>query len=188
MKNSSIQKTPAIGNHRSKDTRCGFCGCGSSVALYPTTDLHGQGYTLRRCGQCEFAFLAPRPTAEELTRAYDDSYYGTSDAKFGSFIESILDYFRKTATDGYNGISQRPALSLISAAAMVDFSAISLRKDITHTVLNGPVSLPNAPPGLNICICQRNPLKKTRTHSIFLMRSPCGMSLSTWTNPKQPWK
>ena len=95
MEKINAQKTQAPDHSQPLTNRCIFCSSDSSVPLYGTSDLNGRSYTIRRCSECGFAFLTPRPTPEELNRAYDESYYGKSDAKFGPFIESILDFFRQ---------------------------------------------------------------------------------------------
>jgi 2-polyprenyl-3-methyl-5-hydroxy-6-metoxy-1,4-benzoquinol methylase len=80
----------------SQNQKCGYCGGDDTATLYPTHDLNGNRYIICRCRNCGFAFLTPRPTTEQLAQAYDDSYYGVSDTKFSPWIESILDFFRKT--------------------------------------------------------------------------------------------
>lgn len=78
-----------------KDARCIYCEGDSNVPLYATSDLNGQSYIICHCNQCGFGFLSPRPTPEDLGRAYDESYYGKSESKFGPVIETVLDFFRR---------------------------------------------------------------------------------------------
>lgn len=74
---------------------CGFCKERKSEILYPTYDIYGNSYTLNHCNNCKAVFLAPRPTTEQLSRAYDESYYGEWEEKFDNFTEKVLHYFRK---------------------------------------------------------------------------------------------
>jgi 2-polyprenyl-3-methyl-5-hydroxy-6-metoxy-1,4-benzoquinol methylase len=74
---------------------CGFCKEQKSEILYSTYDIYGNHYTLNQCNTCKSIFLASRPTTEQLSRAYDESYYGEGEEKFDNSIEKVLDYFRK---------------------------------------------------------------------------------------------
>jgi len=65
-----------------------------SLPLYRTESLCGDHFHLNRCLNCSAVFLAPRPTPQQLDRAYDDCYYGKGDDKFHRHIEKVLDYFR----------------------------------------------------------------------------------------------
>lgn len=73
---------------------CGFCGTKESLKLYPTCSIEGDKFHINRCFSCHALFLSPRPTPEQLEKAYDDSYYGQGQAKFTPCIEKVLDYFR----------------------------------------------------------------------------------------------
>jgi SAM-dependent methyltransferase len=44
---------------------------------------------------CKAHFLSPEPSEQQLSQAYDDSYYGRSIEKFGELTERALDLFRK---------------------------------------------------------------------------------------------
>lgn len=75
---------------------CCFCKENNNTPLYSTFDIFGGNYTINDCHNCNALFLAPRPDAETLRKAYDTSYYGESDEKFSSpNIETVLDHFRK---------------------------------------------------------------------------------------------
>lgn len=75
--------------------KCTYCKSQSSVVLYPTSDIFGDSFTINKCNKCNAFFLAPPPTATQLARAYDDSYYGSGEEKFKEgIIEKMLDYFR----------------------------------------------------------------------------------------------
>lgn len=73
---------------------CGFCGSRNSQPLYSTYSITGGTFYLRRCLNCRAVFLSPRPTDRQLSRAYDDSYYGAGQDKFSAPVEKILDFFR----------------------------------------------------------------------------------------------
>ena len=74
---------------------CGFCGGKESSFLYPTHDLKGEAFHLRKCHACKAFFLAPRPSHEALIQAYDRPYYGPTTEKFNArVIEYLLDHFR----------------------------------------------------------------------------------------------
>ncbi len=75
---------------------CCFCMKDNNTPLYSTFDIFGDNYTINECHNCNALFLAPRPSAEILKRAYDTSYYGGSEEKFNSpNIETVLDHFRR---------------------------------------------------------------------------------------------
>ncbi|PIP53733.1 MAG: hypothetical protein COX07_09105 [Bacteroidetes bacterium CG23_combo_of_CG06-09_8_20_14_all_32_9] len=74
---------------------CGYCKSSESKVLYKTFDIFKNNYTINKCSACNAYFLAPRPTPEQLSKAYASSYYGGNKEKFSSpLIEKILDYFR----------------------------------------------------------------------------------------------
>lgn len=73
---------------------CAYCRVTNSVGLYKTCSIFDDEFSLNRCLDCGAVFLSPRPTDEQLKLAYDDSYYGTGDSKFGLFLEKVLDVFR----------------------------------------------------------------------------------------------
>ncbi len=63
--------------------------------MYPTVDMSGTAWTVNRCEGCKAFFLSPRPSAEDIRRAYDTAYYGEQEEKFSSpGIEKMLDVFR----------------------------------------------------------------------------------------------
>ena len=73
---------------------CTYCRVANSVSLYTTSSIFGDEFSLDKCSVCGAFFLNPSPTDEQLDQAYDDSYYGTGDSKFGSGVEKVLDVFR----------------------------------------------------------------------------------------------
>lgn len=74
---------------------CPYCKSVSSNYLFSTTDIFNDAFSLTKCNICHAYFLDPNPTAEQLHRAYDTSYYGSKSEKFTfPLIEKILDYFR----------------------------------------------------------------------------------------------
>jgi 2-polyprenyl-3-methyl-5-hydroxy-6-metoxy-1,4-benzoquinol methylase len=74
---------------------CGFCKAENSNVLYPTYDIFGNTYTINKCNECKAVFLAPRPDAELLNKAYNTDYYGNTETKFkNSLVENTIDHFR----------------------------------------------------------------------------------------------
>lgn len=74
---------------------CTYCTSTSHLTLFPTDDIFGNQYALKKCAQCKVVFLSPKPTPELLAQAYDESYYGEGEEKFNKgWIEKLLDYFR----------------------------------------------------------------------------------------------
>ena len=74
---------------------CIVCGARHSLSLYPTYSISRDNFYLNRCLKCRAVFLSPRPTQEQLDKAYDDSYYGKGQEKFAGRIEDVLDHFRR---------------------------------------------------------------------------------------------
>jgi len=78
-----------------EESICGYCKRPGGRVLYPTVDMSGTVWTVNRCEGCKAFFLSPRPSAEEIRRAYDTAYYGEQEEKFSSpVIEKMLDVFR----------------------------------------------------------------------------------------------
>lgn len=75
--------------------KCIFCSSVAVRFLFPIDDQFGDHYKGYRCQKCKTFFLHPQPTNEQLTKAYDDSYYGEGETKFNFFVERVIDYFRK---------------------------------------------------------------------------------------------
>lgn len=73
---------------------CVYCSAANGVGLYKTSSIFEDEFSLNSCLDCGAVFLSPRPTQEQLSQAYDDSYYGAGDSKFGSTVEKVLDVFR----------------------------------------------------------------------------------------------
>jgi len=93
---------------------CGFCKSTNSKILYKTFDIFENNYTINKCNDCNAYFLAPRPSSERLSQAYDLSYYGEKEEKFSSpLVEKVLDFFR-------NGRSRRVSKYLKSGAKVLD--------------------------------------------------------------------
>lgn len=94
--NQSIAKLKNSTKEIDQTNPCGYCKQKGSIVLYDTVDTHGDAYKVNSCTHCKAIFLSPRPTAAQLARAYDDSYYGEQDDKFPPIIEKALDYFRSS--------------------------------------------------------------------------------------------
>lgn len=77
--------------------KCGFCYSANGEIQYPTNDIFGEDWEIFLCEDCKAFYLAPLPSADQLARAYDESYYGEEEKKFSfPLIERILDYFRSS--------------------------------------------------------------------------------------------
>jgi len=75
---------------------CGYCGAAVSSIKYHTESIYGDKFDIRICNVCQAYFLAPRPTEQMLKQAYDKTYYGEQDNKFGDgIVERTIDFFRK---------------------------------------------------------------------------------------------
>ncbi len=74
---------------------CTYCQAIGSKIMYPLQDTQGDQYLLHQCGQCRAVFLGPPPSAAQLAAAYNDDYYGEQEDKFESWIEKVLDFFRR---------------------------------------------------------------------------------------------
>jgi hypothetical protein len=84
-----------MSNKTDLENTCGFCCAKKSSVLYPTFDISGNHYFINQCQECNAIFLAPKPTPEQLSQAYDGSYYGEKEEKFASpMVEKVLDHFR----------------------------------------------------------------------------------------------
>ena len=76
--------------------KCVFCSSQKNRDDYMTDDIHANSYHIKSCLDCNSYFLHPLPSPELLEEAYDESYYGEGDDKFGEgWIEKIIDYFRR---------------------------------------------------------------------------------------------
>ncbi len=88
---------------------CGYCNAKQSIKLYPTYSISADHFNLNRCLECNTVFLSPKPTTQQLQKAYDDSYYGQGDEKFTGWIEKVLDYFRSARVRTVNKYIKPPA-------------------------------------------------------------------------------
>jgi 2-polyprenyl-3-methyl-5-hydroxy-6-metoxy-1,4-benzoquinol methylase len=62
--------------------------------VFHTRDERNRRFSIKKCINCNAYFLSPAPTPEILAEAYDDSYYGGGEKKFGAMGEQFLDHFR----------------------------------------------------------------------------------------------
>ncbi len=74
---------------------CAWCNEGNSVALFKIKDVFEESWEICHCTQCQAYFLSPKPTEEQLARAYSADYYGEGEEKFEGLIEKMLDRFRQ---------------------------------------------------------------------------------------------
>ncbi len=82
-------------NSKDNSTLCGYCKLTGSRILYPVDDIFGNFFMLNQCDHCKAYFISPRPDEAMLSRAYDDTYYGSKEEKFKSpLVEKVLDSFR----------------------------------------------------------------------------------------------
>ena len=75
---------------------CIYCETNTPAVCFSARSMTGQDYTLCQCLHCGTYFLNPSPTPEQLQQAYDNSYYGSREAKFSPWIELCLEYFRQS--------------------------------------------------------------------------------------------
>jgi 2-polyprenyl-3-methyl-5-hydroxy-6-metoxy-1,4-benzoquinol methylase len=74
---------------------CRFCHATDIVELFPAQDTHDQMWFICQCNACHAYFLTPEPTEEQIRLAYDASYYGEGESKFGFSVEGFIDKFRR---------------------------------------------------------------------------------------------
>ena len=75
-------------------TVCLYCGGCESEKQYCVKSIFGDEFTVVRCVECGVYFLSPAVTDEQLAQAYDDSYYGEGETKFGGMTEKAVEFFR----------------------------------------------------------------------------------------------
>ncbi len=71
---------------------CPLCEGTETAPAFVTTDEYRNPFPLRSCSRCHTRFLFPRPTDEQLGRAYAVGYYGEGASKFGGLIETLRDF------------------------------------------------------------------------------------------------
>ena len=91
------------------EVSCRFCKDTDVYELFPAKDIHDQEWILLRCNSCKAFFLYPEPTAEQLKKAYDISYYGEGDSKFGFSVEGFIDIFRRKKAKYLSSLLQQKA-------------------------------------------------------------------------------
>jgi SAM-dependent methyltransferase len=74
---------------------CRYCKNPNTIMLYYAKDTNDNEWTICKCPSCKAIFLSPEPSADQLRQAYDASYYGEGENKFGFSVETFIDYFRK---------------------------------------------------------------------------------------------
>ncbi len=78
------------------NSECTYCKSENSKFCYSTKSVFGDNFEIRQCLQCNAYFLSPNPTKIMLKQAYDTSYYGEQENKFGNgIIEKATDFFRE---------------------------------------------------------------------------------------------
>ncbi len=103
-----------MSDNKNNQSICGYCKSIESVVKYKTFDIFDNQFTINKCKNCNAYFLAPRPTSEQISQAYDSSYYGEKEEKFSSpLVEKILDYFR-------SGRARRVSKYLKAGAKVLD--------------------------------------------------------------------
>ena len=106
--------------------RCPLCGCADRKALHQ--DLTDRVFfcapgrwSLYQCGDCEGAYLDPRPTLESIARAYS-SYYTHEPEDEADATPSAFERLKRASYNGYlnaqYNFNLRPALSWSRWAVM----------------------------------------------------------------------
>lgn len=75
-------------------SQCINCQSTAFDQLYNFHDIFQDQYTLCNCKHCDAYFLEPKPSADQLKRAYADDYYGEGEKKFNPTVEKVLNFFR----------------------------------------------------------------------------------------------
>lgn len=74
---------------------CIYCESKNYIPKYDFKDIYGDQFSIVECQDCHVSYLKPKPTVEQLKRAYDESYYGYGEKKFNPTVEKVIDWFRK---------------------------------------------------------------------------------------------
>ncbi|MEI7594220.1 MAG: class I SAM-dependent methyltransferase [Bacteroidota bacterium] len=77
-----------------KSTTCLYCKAEATNFQYELTDIFGDNYSIVKCPVCNAHNLAPFPSEAQLSKAYDETYYGAKEEKFEGIFEKAMDYFR----------------------------------------------------------------------------------------------
>jgi 2-polyprenyl-3-methyl-5-hydroxy-6-metoxy-1,4-benzoquinol methylase len=75
--------------------KCLNCSSEGSEVWASFKDIFDDVHHLCKCSSCGVYYLNPFPTAKQLERAYDESYYGTGEKKFNPTVEKVVDWFRQ---------------------------------------------------------------------------------------------
>ncbi|MFH0865793.1 MAG: class I SAM-dependent methyltransferase [Bacteroidota bacterium] len=74
---------------------CRFCKGSNTSEQYSAVDIFDDKWFVYHCNTCRAFFLAPFPSAMQLKKAYDASYYGAGEHKFIFSVEQFIDFFRR---------------------------------------------------------------------------------------------
>ncbi len=76
-------------------SKCIYCQSSENKAWISFTDIFNDKYQLNHCNDCGIYFLDPKPTADQMAKAYDENYYGVGEKKFNPTVERVIDWFRQ---------------------------------------------------------------------------------------------
>lgn len=74
---------------------CRYCKSYDIAELYMLKDIWDNEWSIHKCRNCKACFLYPDPKEEQIMQAYDASYYGKGENKFGFSVEKFTDFFRR---------------------------------------------------------------------------------------------
>lgn len=95
------------------DVNCTFCHHHKADKAYDVTDIYDVTRQLYICRNCKTWFLWPKPSPEELERAYGKDYYGEQEKKFKwNIVEDAVDFFRKKRALNISSLTEKKGCAL----------------------------------------------------------------------------
>jgi SAM-dependent methyltransferase len=77
------------------DFRCGCCAEHEGELRFVGRDTQQNQWSWATCAACGSVSLTPRPTADQLSKAYGISYYGSGEAKFDGVFARFIQHYRQ---------------------------------------------------------------------------------------------
>ncbi|MDR2675785.1 MAG: class I SAM-dependent methyltransferase [Opitutaceae bacterium] len=87
-----MENTHYFSTSRTSGRTCGYCQNPVDHVLFKTTDIQGNTWDWSQCSACGTQSITPRPTPEQLSAAYDTSFYGTGKTRFIWPLEQLINY------------------------------------------------------------------------------------------------
>lgn len=113
MESDTTSQPTRSGGDAATMRSCAYCRNSGGELLFGASSTIGDSFRYACCHRCHAVFITPRPTAEQLDRAYDENYYGKGSSKFFPVLERVIEYWRR-------GRSRRVARLLKPGARIID--------------------------------------------------------------------